>query len=303
MDRVTSLLEKISKNIDRLEPLFPPDHQSIDFDKNVAFRWVKKSYSPFGRLQPIQNPTTIAFEQLVGIEKQINEIRQNTEQFLANLPANNLLLTGARGTGKSSLIKATLASYQQKGLKMVEIDSQDLEDLPELLAILERAPYSFIIFCDDLSFEAGDPAYKPLKAMLDGSLSSPAKNILLYATSNRRHLLPESMQDNLNQYEAQEIHPQEAIEEKISLSERFGLWISFYPPSQKEYLAMVKSWLYQLAPDITYNEEIEREALQFTQRRGSRSGRIAYQFTKDFVGRSQLMTIKNTQKHLTTDIE
>ncbi|OYQ78132.1 AAA family ATPase [Ignatzschineria sp. F8392] len=296
MEKIRTLLEKISKSIDRLEPLFPPDHTAINFAENVAFRWAKKSYSPFGQLLPIKNPATISFEQLVGIEKQITTIRQNTEQFLAQLPANNLLLTGARGTGKSSLIKATLASYHRDGLKMVEIDSQDLEDLPELLSLLKELPYPFIIFCDDLSFESGDPAYKPLKAMLDGSLSSPAKNILLYATSNRRHLLPESMQDNLNQYEAQEIHPQEAIEEKISLSERFGLWVSFYPPSQREYLAIVKSWLYQLAPDLPYNEDVERKALQFTQSRGSRSGRIAYQFAKDFVGSSQLAALQKAKE-------
>lgn len=284
MDKFLPYLQKIASTLDRLEPFLPPNNKAIDFSQANAFRWVKRQHSSFGTLTPIKNPAYINFKQLKGIDRQIGLIQQNTEQFLADHPANNVLLTGSRGTGKSSIVKAVLASYHSQNLKMVEIDSDDLSDLPELLDILESQPYYFIIFCDDLSFETGDSSYKPLKAMLDGSLSSPAKNILLYATSNRRHLLPESMQDNLNQYEAKEIHPQEAIEEKISLSERFGLWISFYPYSQNEYLAIVKSWINEFDPKIEYNEELERAALQFSQMRGSRSGRVAYQFVKDFVG-------------------
>lgn len=288
MDKILPYLQKIAHTLDRLEPFLPPDNKAIDFNQTNAFRWVKRRHGSFGTLSPIKAPAYVNFKQLKGIDRQIALIQQNTAQFTAGHPANNVLLTGSRGTGKSSIVKAVLASYQAQNLKMVEIDSDDLSDLPELLELLEDAPHYFIIFCDDLSFEAGDASYKPLKAMLDGSLSSPAKNILLYATSNRRHLLPESMQDNLNQYEAKEIHPQEAIEEKISLSERFGLWISFYPYSQNEYLAIVKSWINEFDPNILYNEQLERAALQFSQMRGSRSGRVAYQFVKDYVGSYQL---------------
>ena len=288
MDKLLPYLQKIASTLDRLEPFLPPDNNAINFTENHAFRWIKRRHSSFGTLIAIKAPASVNFKQLKGVDRQIAQIRQNTEQFIAGYPANNVLLTGSRGTGKSSIVKAVLANYHVKNLKMIEIDSDDLSDLPELLEILENAPHYFIIFCDDLSFEAGDASYKPLKAMLDGSLSSPAKNILLYATSNRRHLLPESMQDNLNQYEAKEIHPGEAIEEKISLSERFGLWISFYPYSQNEYLAIVKSWINEFDPQIEYNKELERAALQFAQMRGSRSGRVAYQFVKDFVGNYHL---------------
>lgn len=296
MDKILPYLEKIAQAIDRLDPLLPPDNSAIDFNAAHAFRWVKKNHSPFGALLPIKNPASVEFHQLKGIDRQVSLIKQNTAQFLAQLPANNVLLTGSRGTGKSSIVKAVLATYHDQGLKMVEIDSDHLTDLPELLTILENAPHPFIIFCDDLSFETGDPSYKPLKAMLDGSLSSPAPNILLYATSNRRHLVPESMQDNLGQYEAKEIHPQEAIEEKISLSERFGLWISFYPYSQQEYLAIAKSWLSEFSPELPFDEETSRAALQFAQMRGSRSGRIAYQFVKDFVGSTHLQAKTATIK-------
>lgn len=293
MDTLLPYLQKIADTLNRLEPLLPPDNRTVDFTKAHAFRWTKKEHSAFGALSPIQNPAYINFEQLKGIDRQIHLIQKNTEQFLARLPANNVLLTGSRGTGKSSIVKAVLATYHPQNLKMIEIDSDNLNDLPEILTLLENQPHHFIIFCDDLSFETGDASYKPLKAMLDGSLSSPAQNVLFYATSNRRHLIPESMQDNLNQYEAREIHPQEAIEEKISLSERFGLWISFYPYSQNEYLAIVKSWVYELDPHITYNESLERAALQFAQMRGSRSGRIAYQFAKDYVGNLHLKNKKH----------
>ena len=298
MDKLLPYLEKIAQAIDRLDPLLPPDHREINFENAYAFRWLKKNHSPFGTLVPIQKPASVEFSQLKGVDRQVAQIQQNTEQFIAGLPANNVLLTGSRGTGKSSIVKAVLATYHSHNLKMVEIDSDDLADLPELLSILEKAPHYFIIFCDDLSFEAGDASYKPLKAMLDGSLSSPAPNILLYATSNRRHLLPESMQDNIGQYEAREIHPQEAIEEKISLSERFGLWISFYPYSQTEYLNIAKSWLHEFAPDLPFTEQTERAALQFSQARGSRSGRIAYQFIKNYVGEIRLQTAQIGRAHV-----
>lgn len=292
MDQLLPYLQKIVKVLDRLDPLLPPEQNNFDFEQAIAFRWQKGRHSRFGKLVPITRPATIEFSQLQGIDQQVTQIRKNTEQFLAGLPANHVLLTGARGTGKSSIVKAILATYHTQNLKMVEIESQDLADLPELLLLLENAPYSFIIFCDDLSFEANDASYKPLKALLDGSLSSPAPNILLYATSNRRHLLPESMQDNLAQYNAQEVHPQEAIEEKISLSERFGIWINFYPHSQVEYLAIVESWLQEFAPDINFDDEVKCAALQFSQARSARSGRVAYQFVKQFVGQQQLQQVE-----------
>ncbi len=288
-------LEKLSEFLERVETLLPPKESKPDFAAFSAFRWKRAPYSPFGYLEGIAHPAKMHFSQLKGIEEQINVVYQNTAQFIHGFPANNLLLTGARGTGKSSLIKATLAEFAPKGLKMVEIDSDHLEDLPELLQILEEANYPFIIFCDDLSFESQDASYKPLKAMLDGSLSSPAKNILIYATSNRRHLIPEYMNENLAQYEQREIHAQEAVEEKISLSERFGLWVSFYPYSQQEYLTIVKGWLKEFAPELQYTDKIEKEALQFALQRGSRSGRIAYQFVKNYVGSQALMQLSKTQ--------
>lgn len=277
-------LEKLSEFLERAERLLPPAEKDLDFDASSAFRWKRAPHSPFGYLEAIKNPAKVEFSNLRGIEEQIQTIQQNTAQFLAGLPANNVLLTGARGTGKSSIVKATLAQFAPQGLKMVEIDSDHLDNLPELLSLLEKAEHPFIIFCDDLSFESGDASYKPLKAMLDGSLSSPADNILIYATSNRRHLLPEYMSENIAQYESREIHAGEAIEEKISLSERFGLWISFYPYSQSEYLNIVRSWLKEFAPELHYTDKIEKEALQFSLHRGSRSGRIAYQFVKNYVG-------------------
>lgn len=285
MDKIIPFLERLTAVLERIEPLLPPSPKSCDFSKYSAFRWVRSHLGPYGYLEGIDNPTQIDFAAIRCSERQIGIIKANTLQFLEGYPANNVLLTGSKGTGKSSLVKACLTEYQDRGLKLIEIDSDDLPALPALFKQIENQPYKFIIFCDDLSFEDNDPSYKSLKAILDGSLISPSHNVLIYATSNRRHLLPEYMHDNAK---GDEIHTVEAIEEKISLSERFGLWLSFYPFSQKEYLEIVQSWLTRYAPDFDYDEEVKRKALQFSLQRGSRSGRVAEQFVRNHIGEKKL---------------
>jgi predicted AAA+ superfamily ATPase len=229
----------------------------------------------------------IRFSDLQHLERQQVLIKQNTRQFLDKRPANNVLMTGARGTGKSSLVRACLTEYADQGLRLIEVDKQDLLDLPRLVAAVAHQPYRFIVFCDDLSFEAGDSAYKALKTVLDGSVAAQSENILIYATSNRRHLMPEQMRENLEtRYEADgEIHPSESIEEKISLSERFGLWISFYSFNQQDYLDIVGYWLSQYGCDATGIAKARQPALQWALERGSRSGRVALHFARDWAGR------------------
>lgn len=286
MNELSSLLKRLESILERIEPLLPPPPHAYDFANYSAFRWVKSHIGPYGYLEAIRNPNKINFSAIRCSEKQIKTIKANTLQFIKGYPANNVLLTGSKGTGKSSLVKACLNEYQSRGLKLIEIDSDNLSVLPSLLKQLENEPYKFIIFCDDLSFEENDPSYKSLKAILDGSLISPANNVLIYATSNRRHLLPEYMHENI--VHGGEIHRSEAMEEKISLSERFGLWLSFYPFSQKEYIEIIKSWLNHYAPQIPYTEKMEREAIQFSLQRGSRSGRVAEQFVRNYIGQHQL---------------
>jgi predicted AAA+ superfamily ATPase len=225
----------------------------------------------------------------LGIDAQMSLVDANTRQFVEGVPANNVLLTGARGTGKSSLVKAVLVKYAAKGLRLIEMDKQDLVDLPDLVDCVAEAPFRFILFCDDLSFEADEPAYKALKAVLDGSISATSENILIYATSNRRHLMPEFMSENLEtEYVGEEIHPGETVEEKISLSERFGLWVSFYPFDQDHYLAIARYWVERLGVPVADVASMEREALQWALSRGSRSGRVAWHFARDYAGRSML---------------
>lgn len=289
MSTLTHLIERLDQLLLRIEPLLPPLIEPIDFTQYSAFRWRVAKPGNFGYLEAIENPARISFNEIKCLEKQATLIRQNSEQFLHGYPANNLLLTGSRGTGKSSLVKACLHQYADQGLKMIEIDSDHLSYLPDILELIAHEPYRFILFCDDLSFEEGDDSYKSLKALLDGSLTSPSENILIYATSNRRHLLPEYMEENRSYTRrGGEIHAAEAVEEKISLSERFGLWISFYPFSQQEYLEIVRSWLNELADDIPYNEQVEQSALQFSLQRGSRSGRVAQQFIRHYIGSYRL---------------
>lgn len=284
------LTERLLSLIERIEPLIPPTAPAVNFEEYSAFRWIPDQKWRPAHLIPIQKLAAVQFSELIGVDEKIATLRQNTKQFLHQLPANNVLLTGSRGTGKSSLIKATLTEFAKDGLKMVEIDRDALTDLNQLISLLSQAPYQFIIFCDDLSFESDDSSYKSLKALLDGSLMNPPDNILFYATSNRRHLLPEYMSDNQSAKMTGngEIHLGEAIEEKISLSERFGIWLTFYSFSQKEYLSIIESWMKILDHTIEFTDEIEQEALQFALLRGSRSGRVAIQFAKNYAGAHKL---------------
>lgn len=271
----------------RLEPLLPP-RREIDWTA-PAFRWRKRHYlgATVGHLEPVLRVARISPEDLQHVDEQRTAILRNSEQFVRGLPANNVLLTGARGTGKSSLIRACLARYHADGLRLIEVDKNDLADLPDIVALVESRPERFILFCDDLSFEEGESSYKALKAVLDGSVAAPGENMLIYATSNRRHLMPEYMRENLDaRYQDDgEIHPGETVEEKISLSERFGLWLSFYPFRQDDYLDIVSHWLGRFGAEPDQIDAARAEALQFALQRGSRSGRVALQFARDYAGR------------------
>jgi predicted AAA+ superfamily ATPase len=294
MDDLSKFLQRAEGLIDRLETLLPPEARRPDFATTLAFRW--RSRNGRGAFLPVGHPHRIALEDLQGVDRQRNLVHQNTEQFVRGLPANNVLLTGARGTGKSSLVKAVLNRYAAEGLRLIELDKNDLLDLPDIVEILAGQPYKFILFCDDLSFNSDEPGYKSLKAVLDGSVAATPDNVLIYATSNRRHLMPEYMQENLEtKYVGDEVHPGESVEEKISLSERFGLWVSFYSFNQDEYLAIVYYWLsYMGVPALgiggTNREEVRREALQWALLRGSRSGRVAWHFARDWAGRHGVHT-------------
>jgi predicted AAA+ superfamily ATPase len=281
IDRLESLLA-------RLEDWLPQSLTEDDWKSALAFRWRRKDtlMGKLGYLQPVKHISSISFGDLQHIDRQKNLIRDNTHHFVDEKPANNVLLTGARGTGKSSLIKACLNEFSHKGLRLVEVDKEHLTDLGDLTDILAKRPERFIIFCDDLSFEDGESGYKSLKSALDGSIAAQVDNILIYATSNRRHLLPEYMKDNESYRHTSdgEIHPGEVVEEKISLSERFGLWISFYPPKQDEYLDMVVYWLTYLGLSAPQVEAARAEALIWALERGSRSGRVAWQFSRHWAG-------------------
>ena len=281
-------LDRLDNLLQRLDEWMPKSLTEKDWTSAVAFRWRRKDtlLGKLGYLQPVQHISGITFKDLQHIERQTDLIFNNTKHFVEGKPANNVLLTGARGTGKSSLIKASLNEFAAKGLRLVEVDKEHLTDLGDLTDLLAGRPEKFIIFCDDLSFEDGESGYKSLKSALDGSISAQVDNILIYATSNRRHLLPEYMSDNESyQHGAdRELHPGEVVEEKISLSERFGLWISFYPPKQDEYLDIVAHWLNHFGLSSEKIAAAKPEALIWALERGSRSGRVAWQFARHWAG-------------------
>jgi predicted AAA+ superfamily ATPase len=257
----------------------------VDWGASIAFRWRKSPRG--GYIQPVANVHRIRLSDLHGVDSQKALIEQNTRQFVEGRTANNALMTGARGTGKSSLVKAVLNKFHKQGLRVIEVEKHDLIDLPEIVDQVAGRPEKFLLFCDDLSFELSEAAgYKALKSVLDGSVATTSENLLIYATSNRRHLMPEYMQENLEtKHLGEEIHPGETVEEKISLSERFGLWVSFYPFDQDEFLAITAHWLRELGCRESEIPKARQEALQWALQRGSRSGRVAWQFARDYAGR------------------
>ena len=269
----------------RIEAALPQPLGAPDWDASIAYRYRKRG-SGQGVLEPVRHIGSMQLSDLKEIDEQKEKIQRNTEQFVQGKPANNVLLTGARGTGKSSLIKACLNAYAARGLRLIEVDKADLVDLPDIVDVVAGRPEKFMIFCDDLSFEEGEPGYKALKSILDGSVAAASPNVLSYATSNRRHLLPEYMTENLTYTHSEdgEVHPGEVVEEKISLSERFGLWVSFYPFSQEEYLTIVAQWLASFGVSAEAIAAARPASLVWALERGSRSGRVAYQFARDYAG-------------------
>jgi hypothetical protein len=285
--RVDDLVARADTLLARLEQLLPAQAAPLDWHASIAFRWRKKAAQ--GVLEPIYQVHRIDLRDLQGIDEQKERVERNTRQFVDGFPANNVLLTGARGTGKSSLIKALLNKYAPRGLRLIEVEKRDLTDLPDIVELIHARPEHYILYCDDLSFEADEPGYKALKVVLDGSVAAASENCLIYATSNRRHLMPEFMHENLEyQHVGEEIHPGETSEEKVSLSERFGLWVSFYPFDQDEYLNIVRVWLEHFKVAGGKSTEVEHAALQWALARGSRSGRVAWQFARDWAGRTRL---------------
>jgi uncharacterized protein len=285
MTQLDQFLIRAEAMLARLETILPPSGHEPDWNAAIAFRWRKRDGQ--GTLHPVRHIAPITLADLHNIGPQKQQIEQNSRQFVAGKPANNVLLTGARGTGKSSLIKACLNQFAADGLRLIEVDKGDLADLPDIVELVSDRPERFIIFCDDLSFEEGESGYKALKVALDGGVSAQSDNVLIYATSNRRHLMPERMADNSSYTHGEDgdLHPGETVEEKISLSERFGLWISFYPFRQDDYLDIVAHWLQAFGCNADQVEAARGDALRWALQRGSRSGRIAWQFAKDHAGR------------------
>ena len=285
---LAALVARLERLVERAESLLPPPPAPPDWSAQ-AYRW--RVAQGRGRLEPVRHPHRIRLDDLQGVEDQKAAIERNTRQFVAGKPANNVLLTGARGTGKSSLVKGVLAKFARRGLRLIEVDRNDLVGLPEIIELVAGRPERFVVFCDDLSFEASEPGYKALKSALDGSIAGTPENLLIYATSNRRHLMPERMSENLEATHTAdgEIHPGETTEEKISLSERFGLWLSFYPFDQDHYLEICLHWLAHFGLDensaLVARGDARQEALQWALQRGSRSGRVAWQFARDYAGR------------------
>lgn len=284
-----ALISEVKRLADTLQRALPPAHPSPNFESGIAFRW--RSHSQGGWLETVRDLSPIRLSDLRNIDRQLTEIRRNTEQFVHKLPANNVLLTGSRGTGKSSLIRALLNEFSAHGLRIIEVDKHLLHELPDIVEQLHARPERFIIYCDDLSFNDDDASYRALKTTLDGSLHAGADNVLIYATSNRRHLLPEYLQENqqLHRAENGEIHPGEVVDDKVSLSDRFGIWLTFYPNNQEDYLAAVEVWLSKLG--YLLDDASRVAALQWAMTRGNRSSRTASQFARDWAGRQALQKL------------
>ena len=285
-EKFEHLLVRAEQLIGRIEAVLPQPLLVPDWNAAIAYRYRKRS-SGHGTLEPVRHVGMVRLDDLKEIDPQKEKIQRNTLQFVEDKTANNVLLTGARGTGKSSLIKACLHEYATRGLRLIEVDKADLVDLPDIVDVVSERPEKFIVYCDDLSFEDGEPGYKALKSILDGSVAETTPNVLVYATSNRRHLLPEYMKENLTYTHTEdgEVHPGEVVEEKISLSERFGLWVSFYPFTQAEYLTIVAQWLASFGLPAADVAAARPHALVWALERASRSGRVAYQFARDYSGR------------------
>lgn len=278
------LLARLDALFDRIEAVLPKPLPATDWSA-TAFRW--RTRDGRGWLDAVKQPHRIRLADLQGVDDQKERIAQNTHQFVAGRSANNVLLTGARGTGKSSLVKAVLNQFAAKGLRLIEVDKDELVHLPDIVDLITGRKEKFILFCDDLSFEAGEPGYKAMKSILDGSITGMPDNLLVYATSNRRHLMPEKMSENLEAAHTDdgEVHPGETTEEKVSLSERFGLWLSFYPFGQEHYLAICAHWLQEYGLSEQQIADARGDALRWALMRGSRSGRVAWQFARDHAGR------------------
>jgi predicted AAA+ superfamily ATPase len=293
--RLIEMLERADAVLARLDPLLPAIRPAIDWQRSLAARWLRDGRS--GYLQPLDLSLDLSLADLIGVDKQREQLAANTRQFVNGLPANHALLWGARGTGKSSLVRALLSEHAGAGLRLIEIERDHLADLPRVVEQLAGLPQRFVLFCDDLSFEAGEGDYRVLKSVLDGSLERAPDNVLLYATSNRRHLVPEKQSDNEHwQMVDGELHPNEAVEDKIALSDRFGLWLSFYPFTQDHFLAVVRHWIAVLAEpaelDWEWSEELEKLAIRWALGRGNRNGRCAYQFARHWVGLALLESAK-----------
>lgn len=285
--RLNAFLERADAVLARLDPLLPTLRVDVDWNQTVAARWHREGRG--GYLQPLEVSLDLRLTDLIGVDTQRDQLARNTRQFVAGLPANHALLWGARGTGKSSLVRALLAELAGEGLRLIEIERDYLADLPRIVELIAKSPQRFVLFCDDLSFEAGEGDYRVLKSVLDGSLERAPDNVLLYATSNRRHLVPEKESDNLDSKMVNgELHPSEAIEDKIALSDRFGLWLSFYPFTQEHFHDVVRHWIGVLAKqaslDWTWSEELGVLAARYATSRGNRNGRCAYQFARNWVG-------------------